>query len=467
MVRGVIAALLIGHVAAAAWLLPPNHIYAHAAQVADLATYPVLLAAAALLYVYFRLTPGQDAAWLAVAAVFGTAQGVGYAATRVVMEDHVRARPAWMLLSQVAVAMILSLLLAASGRLRVPVDPMVLGLSLALAITGARLVLVDGVEPAPLLRDLEPALGATVLLLYAVMGALLVRRVPLPAWAGWRLAGVVGLLGLAQLLIYPVPAEDWRSLLVVALDVGGATLLAVTSLELVRTAIARIDRAEEQVRELEAHMREDRTLLHEVAGTVAGISAASQLLSVPARLAPAERQQLEKLLISETARVDRLLAAAKVGTPGDEIVDVDLDALIGPLLFAHGIRGRIVAWHPTGHHVRAGRDQLVEVLDLLLDNADRHARTPILAVTVERRGSEVEVAVEDQGPGIPPEIAASVLEWGTHGAGSTGQGIGLNVAERLVTGMGGHLRIESDGDTGTRVVITLPVAEVARADRSA
>ncbi len=344
-------------------------------------------------------------------------------------------------------------------------DPIVLGLSLALTITGARLVLVHGVEPAPLLRDNEPVLGAAVLLLYGVMGALLVRRVPIPASAGWRLAAVVGLLGVANVVTYPLPPDDWRSLLAVALDVVGSVLLAVTSLELMRAAVARADRAEEQVRELEAHLREDRTLLHEVAGTVAGISAATRLLSVPARLAPAERQQLEKLLISETARVNRLLASSKVGALSDEIADLDLDALIGPLLYAQGIRGRIIAWHPTGHHVRASRDQLVEVLDVLLDNADRHARSPILAVTVERRGSEVDVAVEDQGPGIPPEIAASVLEWGTHGAASNGQGIGLNVAQRLVTGMGGHLRIESVGYQGTRVVVTLPAVEVAHADR--
>jgi len=466
LARGLLAALLIGHVVAAAWLLPPNDIYAHAAQVADLATYPVLLSAAALLYVYFRLTPDEDAAWLAVAAVFGTAQGVAYAAMRVAMEDDVRARPVWMLLSQVAVALLVGLLLAASGRLRVPVDPVALGLALALAITGARLVLVDGVEPAPLLRDNELLLGAAVLLLYGVMGALLVRRVPIPASAGWRLAAVVGLLGTAQVVTYPLPPDNWLSLLAVALNVSGATLLAVTSLGLVRTALVRAERAEEQVRELEAHVREDRTLLHEVAGTVAGITAATRLLSVPARLAPAERRQLEKLLASETARVDRLLASSKVGALSNEIVDVDLDALIGPVLFAHGIRGRIVAWHPTGHHVWAGRDQLVEVLDLLLDNADRHAQSPILAVTVERRGSDVDVAVEDQGPGIPPEIAATVLEWGTHGAASNGQGIGLNVAQRLVTGMGGQLRIESVGYLGTRVVVTLPVAEVAHADRA-
>ncbi len=315
VVRGLLAALLAGHVVAAAWLLPPNHIYAHAAQVADLATYPVLLAAAALFYIYFRVAPGEDGAWLAVAAVFGSAQGLAYSAMRVAMEDDVRARPTWMLVSQVVVALLLGLMLAASGRLRVPVDPIVLGLSLALVISGARLVLVHGVEPPPVLRDLEPVLAVAVLLLYGVMGALLVRRVPIPASTGWRLAAVVGLLGLAHVLTYPLPQEDWRSLLAVVLDVAGATLLAVTSLELVRTAAARTDRAEEQVRELEAHLRDDRTLLHEVAGRVAGISAASRLLSVMRGLAPAERRRLAELLISETARVDRLLASSKVGRP--------------------------------------------------------------------------------------------------------------------------------------------------------
>ena len=77
------------------------------------------------------------------------------------------------------------------------------------------------------------------------------------------------------------------------------------------------------------------------------------------------------------------------------------------------------------------------------------------------------MAVIDEGPGIPPEIAESVLEWGKHGAGSSGQGIGLHVAQRLTTGMGGHLRIESECDVGTRVVVSLPAVEVAGADRTA
>jgi signal transduction histidine kinase len=466
VVRGLLAAVLAVGIVVGTLLLPQDRIYGNAAQVADLATYPVLLAGAALLYVWFRLTSRAEAAWLATAAVFGTAQGVGYAALRVVMEDQVRARPAWLLLTQVVVVGVLCLMLTWSGRVRPPVDPIVLGLALAVVVTGVRLVLVDRFEPAPLLRELEQVLSGLLLLLYGALGLLLTKHVRVPKWVGIRLAAVVVLLGIAQVLTYPVPVEDSRSLAVVALDIGGSALLVLTTLELVRRAIARRERTQETLRRLEAHRRDDRTLLHEVAGTVAGISAATRLLSTPARLAPAERRRLEELLIAETARVDRLLSVSGIGPESDELVNVDLDAMIGPLLFAHGIRGRVVAWHPTGHHVLGRRDDLVEVLDRLLDNADRHASSPILAITVVTRGATVEVSVEDQGPGIPREIADSVLDWGTRGGSSNGEGIGLNVAQRLVSGMHGHLRIESDAGIGTRVVVSLPSAQGARADRA-
>jgi signal transduction histidine kinase len=268
-------------------------------------------------------------------------------------------------------------------------------------------------------------------------------------------------------LTYPLAPTDWRSLVAAALNIAGAALLAVTALELVRGALDRQAETDERVRALEGDVRVERTLLHEVAGSVAGISAASRLLTVPTGLGQDERARLTELLVAETARMDRLIAAGHDLSGPLPITDVDLDDLVEDLLLVHGIRGRVVAWHPSRLGVRARRDDLVEVLDLLLDNAARHTQSPILAVTVARRGDEVDVTVVDQGAGISPEVADSVLEWGAHGASSTGQGIGLNVAHRLVTGMGGRLRIDSSPGSGTRVAITLPVAEVSRAERSA
>lgn len=439
-------------VAVAAAVLLDHSLWGRAAEVAELTTYPVMLAAAVLLYVYFRLSPGTDAAWLATAAVFGTAQGAGYAAVREAMERQADTRPALMLVSHVVVALIVCTMLAASGRVRVPANPMVLGLLLALLITGGRL-LTFLVQPAPWLQQVAPGIGVVLLLAFGGMALTLRQRVPLPDAAAHRLGAVVVMLGLAQVLAYPTPADDWRSLLIVALDVVGTTLLVLTALGLLQSALSRTTLSGQTIRQLEDHVREDRTLIHEVAGTMAGISAATRLLAVPMGLAGSERERLQELIVSETARLEGMLHAS-AGQQRD-LVDVDLDALIDPMLFAQGIRGRVVAWHPSGEHVLARYDHLREVLDVLLDNAARHTHSPILALTVTRYADRVELAVVDQGPGIPAEIIESVLEWGTHGPESSGQGIGLSVADRLVTGMGGRLRIESERDVGTRVVVAL------------
>jgi len=466
VLRAVVLAVLAGHAIVALVLLPPDQIYVHVAEVTELATYPVLLAAAALLYVFYRVTPDSGTAWLAAAAVFGTGQGLGLAALHVVVEDHVPERSGWLMLIQLLVAVILVGLLVLHHVGAPAIDPLGLGLSLAVAVSVTRLAVLERGSPSTPWHAWLPLLGGLLLVLYGVMALLLLRSDRLPSPATWRLGLVVVLLGTAQLLIYPLPPDDWRSLVAAVLHIGGAAVLGVTAIQLVRTAIDHQAETDERVRVLEGDVRVERTLLHEVAGSVAGISAATRLLTVPTGLGQDERARLTELLVAETARMDRLIAAGHDQSGPQPITDVDLDDLIEPLLQVHGIRGRVVAWHPNGVGVRARRDDLVEVLDLLLENAARHTQSTILALNVDRHGDQVDVTVVDQGPGISPDIAGSVLEWGAHGASSNGQGIGLNVAHRLVKGMGGQLRIDS-GPEGTRVTITLPVVEAGRADRSA
>ena len=189
-------------------LLPHDQIYVHAAEVTELATYPVLMAAAALLYVYYRFAPDAGAAWLATAAVFGTAQGLAFAAMRVVLELRVPERSVWLLLTQVLVAAILVALLILLGRGAPAVDPLGVGLCLAVAITVARLVVLERGGPSTSLQPLAPILDASLLVLYGVMAVLLLRSDRLPAAATRRLGLVVVLLGTAQLLTFPIPTSD-------------------------------------------------------------------------------------------------------------------------------------------------------------------------------------------------------------------------------------------------------------------
>src|SRR4029453_14994914 len=161
---GLLVALFLTPVLLGLSLVPQSRIYAQAAQIADLGTYPVLLAAVAALYVSFRLSPDPGVGWVSAAAVFGAVQGVGYAALPAALVEEVRMLPGWLLLCQVVVTGMVCLMLAAADKLRLLADPAVLGVSLALAATAARLLMVERIEPAQDLSELAPVLGVVLVL---------------------------------------------------------------------------------------------------------------------------------------------------------------------------------------------------------------------------------------------------------------------------------------------------------------
>jgi signal transduction histidine kinase len=104
--------------------------------------------------------------------------------------------------------------------------------------------------------------------------------------------------------------------------------------------------------------------------------------------------------------------------------------------------------------------RLVRVLQNLLQNAIRH--TPAdgaVRIEARREPGELEVAVEDTGPGIPPESLDRVFDpfWRGDAARSTpGSGLGLALAKRIVEALGGHIRVESTPARGSRFAVVLP-----------
>jgi signal transduction histidine kinase len=77
----------------------------------------------------------------------------------------------------------------------------------------------------------------------------------------------------------------------------------------------------------------------------------------------------------------------------------------------------------------------------------------------------VGIEVADDGPGIPTTELDRIFEdFYTTRPGGTG--LGLSVVRRLVTDLGGHLRVESRVGEGSRFVVELPAAGGARAEGS-
>jgi two-component system OmpR family sensor kinase len=118
---------------------------------------------------------------------------------------------------------------------------------------------------------------------------------------------------------------------------------------------------------------------------------------------------------------------------------------------------------PPGAEMEGARDELHRLTVNLLENALRHT-DPGTAVeaTVERRNGEVVLAVEDDGPGIPPELHDKVFERFFRGAGdrSGSSGLGLSIVRAVAGSHSGTVSLEEPLDgRGARFVVRFPARD--------
>src|SRR3546814_4538476 len=106
------------------------------------------------------------------------------------------------------------------------------------------------------------------------------------------------------------------------------------------------------------------------------------------------------------------------------------------------------------------REAMRRCLTNLLANAQRHGKH--VAVRAGRRKSLVEVTIDDDGPGIPPERYEDVFKPffrldQSRNPATGGIGLGLTIARAVARGHGGDVILEAAPGGGLRVRIWLPV----------
>jgi signal transduction histidine kinase len=114
-------------------------------------------------------------------------------------------------------------------------------------------------------------------------------------------------------------------------------------------------------------------------------------------------------------------------------------------------------------HARASEEDLAIVLDNLVENALKYS-PGAGTVTVEcgRVGSDVYIAVLDEGPGLRPGEEEHVFERfarGSGGSSTPGTGLGLAIVATLARRWGGTARITNRSEGGARAEVRLPAAE--------
>lgn len=112
--------------------------------------------------------------------------------------------------------------------------------------------------------------------------------------------------------------------------------------------------------------------------------------------------------------------------------------------------------------VRISPSLMARVLDNLISNALKYSQpnTPV-RLAAEPHGNEVSISVVDSGRGIAAEDVGSIFDpffrtKDAREAGIAGNGLGLAIASRIATAMGGRLECESKLGTGSRFTLFLP-----------
>jgi len=205
------------------------------------------------------------------------------------------------------------------------------------------------------------------------------------------------------------------------------------------------------------------TPLHSVAGHLEllrkDLPAATMAGDVGWRL-----QIIETQLHRVSEIIARLLAVTRRDAGAPAPVDVEhlvaeTAELVRPPLAAAGL-ALDLAVEPDLPAIQGFAPQIQQVLLNLLTNAiDASPPGGRIAVTVRTRpsGREVEIAIRDAGPGIPPEQRQRIFEpfFSTKPPGQ-GTGLGLFIATKIVQDHRGRLEVDSAVGQGTAFRLVLP-----------
>ncbi len=158
-----------------------------------------------------------------------------------------------------------------------------------------------------------------------------------------------------------------------------------------------------------------------------------------------------------------------LGRPGEATtMEIDLPALVAEVAELTGPRAdhagtRILAEPVPGDVPLVGRRESLRaaVVNLMLNAIDAAGRGGAVRLVVDRAGEEIAFTVEDDGPGLPAELAPTITEPFVT-AKPEGIGLGLAVAKAVAEEHGGHLSWSRENGR-TRFTIVVPAVPPAPA----
>lgn len=157
---------------------------------------------------------------------------------------------------------------------------------------------------------------------------------------------------------------------------------------------------------------------------------------------------------------------------GQKVEAVDVNNVLSELRSEYSLgKDLTIKYAPNPGCYVLANGLIKDVFSNLIGNAIKHSgpghvRIGVMLNHLESMGREyVEVAVEDNGPGIPDDAKDKIFSRFQRGnTKARGKGLGLYLVKTLVEGFRGHVhaedRVPRDYRQGSRFVVSLPAASI-------
>lgn len=178
------------------------------------------------------------------------------------------------------------------------------------------------------------------------------------------------------------------------------------------------------------------------------------------KLSDLVRRQTEAMTSNVTHYLKRAQAAAQAEVLGARTdVREPVEGIARMLERLHRDKGIAIEVEVEPQAIfRGERGDFDELIGNLLENAAKWCKSRV-NVTVTRNDDGLQVMVDDDGPGLPPEHRAKALERGKRlDESEPGTGLGLSIVTELADIYGGRLYLEDSPIGGLRARLELPAA---------
>lgn len=243
-----------------------------------------------------------------------------------------------------------------------------------------------------------------------------------------------------------------------------------------QTTLDALSEANRRLREFDRHKTEFiSNVSHELRTPLSSIRSYSEILLNYDDIDPATQREFLQTINTESVRLTsfatEVLDLVRIESGKLEISIAPVrpaellaegERIIRPMALEKGLA--LVREEPSGlPDVQGDRNQLIQVLVNLLNNAVKFTEKGEIRLGARRSGEFVEFFVADTGEGIFPEEKDMIFEPFFRVAERAlnrpkGSGLGLSISKSIVEFHGGRIRVESEIGKGSRFLFTVPVA---------